>query len=90
LLGVGRADPEGSRRLIQAAAQARADVLRGVELSPEECARRSRTNPELDLKRQLHAGYHGPRWMPQELALLGTLPDDEVAVMIAKTPARWA
>jgi hypothetical protein len=55
-------DSEGSRRLIQAAVEAGADVLRGVPLSEGECERRSRTNRELDLKRHLHPGYHGPRW----------------------------
>jgi hypothetical protein len=85
-LGVGRMDSEGSRRLIQAAVEAGADVTRGVPLSEEECARRSRTNREKDLKRHLHPGYHGPRWTPQELALLGTLPDEEVAARIGKTP----
>jgi hypothetical protein len=86
-LRVGRTDSEGSRRLIRAAAEAGADVLRGVPLPAEECARRSRTNRELDLKRHLHPGYHGPRWTVEELALLGTLPDDEVAARIGKTPS---
>jgi hypothetical protein len=85
-LGVGRMDSEGSRRLIQAAAEAGADVTRGVQLSEQECERRSRTNREKGLKRHLHPGYHGPRWTPQELALLGTLPDEEVAAQIGKTP----
>jgi hypothetical protein len=85
-LGVGRTDSEGSRRLIQTAAEAGADVTRGVPLSEEGCERRSRTNREKDLKRHLHPGYHGPRWTPQELALLGALPDDEVAAQIGKTP----
>jgi hypothetical protein len=74
-LGVGRMDSEGSRRLILAAVEAGADVTRGVPLSEGECERRSRTNREKDLKRHLHPGYHGPRWTPQELAMLGTLPD---------------
>jgi hypothetical protein len=84
--GVGRMDSEGSRRLIQAAVEAGAKVTRGVPLSEEECERRSRTNRELDLKRHLHPGYHGPRWTPQELALLGTMPDDALAAQIGKTP----
>jgi hypothetical protein len=60
--------------------------VRGVPLSEQECARRSRTNRELDLKRHLHKGYHGPRWTAAQLALLGTLPDEEVAVWVGKTP----
>jgi hypothetical protein len=75
-LGVGRMDSEGSRRLIQAAAAAGADVTRGVPLPEEKCERCSRTNREKYLKRHLHPGYHGPRWTPQEVALLGTLPDE--------------
>jgi hypothetical protein len=85
-LGVGRMDSEGSRRLIQAAVEAGADVARGVPLSEEECERRSRTNREKGLKRHLHPGYHGPRWTPAELALLGTMPDDALAAQIGKTP----
>jgi hypothetical protein len=57
-----------------------------VEFSPEECARRSRTCRELDLKRHLHLGYHGPRWTPEALALLGTMPDEDVAARVGKTP----
>jgi hypothetical protein len=29
--------------------------------------------------RYLVLGYHGPRWTAYDLALLGTLPDDQVA-----------
>jgi hypothetical protein len=79
-------DSEGSRRLIQAAAEAGADAVRGVELEPEEIERRRQTALELNLKQHLYPGYHGPRWTPQELALLGTLPDEEVAARTGKTP----
>src|SRR5262245_14221933 len=36
VLGIGRADPEGSRMLIQAAAEAGAARVRGKRLSPDE------------------------------------------------------
>ena len=39
----------------------------------------------LNLARHLVTGYHGPRWTEAELALLGTLPDAEVARQIGKT-----
>jgi hypothetical protein len=66
--------------------EAGADVTRGVPPSEEECERRSRINRARDLKRHLHPGYHGPRRTPQEVALLGTLPDEEVAARTGKTP----
>jgi hypothetical protein len=31
-------------------------------------------------------GDHGPRWTPAEVALLGTMPDEEVAARTGKTP----
>jgi hypothetical protein len=72
--------------LIQAAAEAGADVLRGVPLPPEQGEQRRRRAVELDLGQYLHTGYHGPRWTDTELALLGTLPDEELATQIGKTP----
>jgi hypothetical protein len=71
--------------LIQAAAEAGADVLRGVPLPPEQVELRRRRAVELNLAQYLHTGYHGPRWTAEELALLGTMPDEEVATQIGKT-----
>jgi len=39
----------------------------------------------LNLARNLRTGYHGPWWTEEELALLGTLPDDEVAARVGRT-----
>jgi hypothetical protein len=47
--------------------------------------RRRRTARELDLGRHLRKGYHGPRWTPAELALLGNLADEEVARRTGRT-----
>ena len=41
--------------------------------------RRRRTAHELDLGRYLPTGYQGPRWTKAEVALLGRLPDEELA-----------
>jgi hypothetical protein len=41
---------------------------------------------ELGLGRSLVPGYHGPRWTAEQLALLGTLPDAEVAGRTGRTP----
>jgi hypothetical protein len=78
-LGVGRTDSEGSRRLIQAAAEAGGTAMHEGGLTDQEAEERRRRAVELDLGQYLLTGYPGPRWTPQELALLGTLPDEEVA-----------
>jgi hypothetical protein len=84
-LGVGRMDSEGSQRLILAASEAGACLQRGQKLPPEQCERRRQTNRDRNLKQYLQTGYHGEWWKPEELALLGTLPDAEVAAQIGRT-----
>ena len=78
-LGVGRMDSPGSRRLILAASEKGAAASRGVELPPAQVERRRRTARELNLGRNLRPGWHGRRWTEEEIALLGRLPDAEVA-----------
>jgi hypothetical protein len=84
-LGVKRADPQGSRRLIQAAAEKGAEGMKARWVSEEERAERSRLSKELNLGQNFVTGYHGPRWKQEEIELLGTIPDDEVAVLLGKT-----
>jgi hypothetical protein len=84
--GIGRKDGAGSRRLIHAAAAAGGAVIRERGLTREEIERRRRTARELDLGRNLRPGYHGLRWTPAQLRLLGTLPDQEVARRTGRTP----
>jgi hypothetical protein len=86
VLGVGRTDNEGTRRLMPAAAEKGAAELRGKELPPEQVERRRQTALEKDLAQYLHKGYHGPWRTVRELALLGRLPDDEVAARVGRTP----
>jgi hypothetical protein len=85
VLGVGRMGSEGSRRLIQAAAERGAAVVRGRELPPEQVELRRANAIKNRQGRFLWTGYHGPRWTAEELALLGVLPDDVVAVRIGRT-----
>jgi hypothetical protein len=84
-LGVGRMNNPGSARLVRAASEMGAAALRGARLPAEECERRRRTALELNLGRTLQLGYHGPRWTAEQLALLGTAPDAEVAARIGRT-----
>jgi hypothetical protein len=78
-------DSEGSRRLIQTAAEMVADQTRGKPLSPEQVRQRRRTALRLNLARYLKTGYHGPRWTAEELALLGTDADEVIASRIGRT-----
>jgi hypothetical protein len=76
---VGRCGTEGSRRAIQAAAEAGAVVPRGRKLPPDQVQRRRRTAREKNLAQHLQPGYHGVRWTEEEAALVGTAPDAQVA-----------
>jgi hypothetical protein len=84
-LCVGRMDSEGSQRLILAASAAGAEVTRGQKLPPEQCEIRRQNNRTRNLKQYLRLGYHGPWWTLKELALLGTMPDAEVAARLGRT-----
>ena len=86
-LGVDRLNCEGSQRLIRGASEQGAARTRGVRLPPEQVERRRRTARALNLGRHLPTGCsHAPWWSPAELRLLGSLPDDEVAAKVGRTP----
>jgi hypothetical protein len=78
-LAVKRMENDGSRRLTLAASEKGAEAIRGAELSPEAVERRRQTALELGLGRNLQPGFHGRRWTDAEVALLGTIPDEEVS-----------
>ena len=78
-------DTEGSRRLIQAAAEMGAAEQRGRELPPEQVERRRRTAREKNLAQYLQPGYHGPRWTQEQPQLLGAEPDVVVAEKVGRT-----
>jgi hypothetical protein len=83
-LGVGREGSEGSCRLCQAVREQATAKIRGKPLSPEQVERRRRTAHELNLGRFLDPA-HGEGWTAEELALLGTVADAEVARRIGRT-----
>jgi hypothetical protein len=84
-LGVTRTSNEGSRRLIQSAAEAGAEAMREHEFTDDECDERSRRAWRLNLGRNLVKGYHGPRWTKRQLPLLGRLPDEVVAERVGRS-----
>jgi hypothetical protein len=94
-LGVTRSDNEGTARLIRASAEKGAEAVAGREWTAAERDRRRQVNAEQGLARNLVPGYRGEWWTPQDIALLGTAPDKEVARRTGRTAAavrrkRWA
>jgi len=86
-LGTDRKNCEGTRRRMRAASELGAAQVRGKPLPPEQVERRRRTAVELDLGRFLRPGCnYRPWWTGHEVALLGKLPDEEVAARIGRTP----
>src|SRR5262249_20870026 len=83
-LGVGKFN-EGSTRLRELLNRKLSDKKRGKKLPPEKVERRRRTSLEVGLRPvSLRHGGSWP-WTKDELALLGTAPDAEVATRIGRT-----
>jgi hypothetical protein len=84
-LGVERFN-EGSKRLHDAAAVETGRKTRGRKLPPEEVERRRRTARDLDLGQYLWNGFDPvKRWTADELARLGTLPDEQPAEQFGRS-----
>jgi len=84
-LGVGRMASEGSRRLIQEAADAGAEAVRAREFTEAEREVRRRNARRPKLGQYLQPGYHGPRWTAWQLRLLGKQPDAVVAGKVGRS-----
>jgi hypothetical protein len=78
-LGVSCIANEGTARLIQASAEKGAEAVKAREWTEEKRERRRQAAVEQALGQYLTPGYHGPRWSAKDIALLGTIPDEEVA-----------
>jgi hypothetical protein len=86
-LGAGRKNCEGTRRLMRDASEQGAARTRGVKLPPEQVERRRRTAIELGYVRRIRPGYNlSPWWSPRKVALLGRLPDEDVAAKVGRSP----
>jgi hypothetical protein len=87
-LGVSRTDNEGTRRLVQAAAEAGARAIRDRLMPPEERERHRRVALEKNLGWYLLPEFNGFNtwaWTPEDDELERTLPAPEVALRIGRT-----
>jgi hypothetical protein len=82
-LGVTKLNNEGTQRLIHAAAKKGAEAVQRKHFTDEEREAKRRLNRELNVE----PGSHGPLWTAEQLALLGTMPDEEVAARTGRTRA---
>jgi len=69
----------GTRQLVQTGQGRRVAKLRGKSLPPEQVEQRRQTARALDLVRHLEAARQERAWPADQLALLKTMPDAEVA-----------
>jgi hypothetical protein len=83
-LGVTRKNNRGTVRLMTAASKKGARLLRRVPLPPESVEHRRWRALKLKLGRNLNLAYHGPRWASEQLALLETMWDEEVAKQVER------
>jgi hypothetical protein len=85
-LGVTRTSNPGSNRLVRSAAQAGAAAMREREWTEEEREQKRRLAIEGNYGAFFPPGCKtAPAWTAEELALLGTAPDAEVAKRIGKS-----
>ncbi len=83
---ISRAGTPGSARLVQAAAQQGADAMKEHEWTEDEREQRRKRALELNLAGSLQGGYkRGPLWSEGELALLGTMPDEQLAKQLGRS-----
>ena len=83
-LGAGRKNNPGSQRLIRAAV-AKAVIQSHSPLNAEQVEERRRRRSQKNAEAGNLAVYQRAAWTAEELALLGTMPDAEVAVMLGRT-----
>jgi hypothetical protein len=78
-LGVDRVNNRGTNRLVRKAAAKGLKAARRRGVTSAERRRQRRRALELDLVRHAQAAPRPNAWTAAELALLGTMPDAEVA-----------
>jgi hypothetical protein len=82
---VTKVNNNGSNRLVRAAAEKGASAIQAREFTQAEREVKRRLAIDKDLQRHLRAAVREETWTAEEVALLGQLPDAEVARKIRRT-----
>jgi hypothetical protein len=83
-LEVGRGDNPGTQRRIRAAVEAAAGAQRGRTFTPDQIEHRRQAFAKRNARTN-DPSYLGAIWTEEELSMLGTRPDAEVAVLVGRT-----
>jgi hypothetical protein len=86
-LEVTRKSNAGTMRLMRAAAEKGAEYMRGRKMPKSYCDRKRELAIRLNLRKHLIGAKpsRGRAWTPEELKLVGTAPDQEIARKIDRT-----
>jgi hypothetical protein len=84
-LKVNKVDNPGTHRLIVAAAEKAAEAMRAREWSPAEIEAKRAIAIKLNLGQYWELRSKEGDWTKEELAMLGTMPDEEIAKRIGRT-----
>jgi hypothetical protein len=82
--GVAQWGTAGSKQLHQEVSERAADVIRGTRQSKETIRRRMQTRRERGCPPPVRWTEDG--WKPEEIALLGAMPDEELARRLGRSP----
>jgi hypothetical protein len=84
-LGVSQWGTEGSKQLHQEVSDQAAEVTRGTRQSEETVRQRMQTRRERGCPLPVRWAEDG--WTPEEVALVGTMPDEELARQLGRSPS---
>ncbi len=84
-LEVTKTNNARTHQLVKEASQAGGDAIKAKEWSQEERDAITQRNKQRNSAASLSPGYHGEWWSDEELALLGNLPDEEIAELTGRT-----
>lgn len=84
-LEVTRINNEGTHRLVCAASDLGAEAMSERGLADKEMEQYGQRALDMNLGRFLQPGYHDAWWTPEEVAVLGTMSDEQVTKKVKRS-----